>query len=52
MSLSLLLDMAASGHGGRLRGSRAPDDVVWRSELPHTPTPLVPKEAKPLPASD
>jgi acyl-CoA synthetase (AMP-forming)/AMP-acid ligase II len=22
----------------RLRGSRTPDDVVWRSELPHTPT--------------
>jgi acyl-CoA synthetase (AMP-forming)/AMP-acid ligase II len=22
----------------RLRGSRTPDDVVFRSELPHTPT--------------
>jgi acyl-CoA synthetase (AMP-forming)/AMP-acid ligase II len=22
----------------RLRGSRTPDDVVWRTELPHTPT--------------
>jgi acyl-CoA synthetase (AMP-forming)/AMP-acid ligase II len=22
----------------RLRGSRTPDDIVWRTELPHTPT--------------
>jgi acyl-CoA synthetase (AMP-forming)/AMP-acid ligase II len=22
----------------RLRGSRTPDDIVWRSDLPHTPT--------------
>jgi acyl-CoA synthetase (AMP-forming)/AMP-acid ligase II len=22
----------------RLRGSRTPDDIVWRNELPHTPT--------------
>jgi len=36
------IDIAADELRGyvreRLRGSRTPDDIVWRSELPHTPT--------------